>query len=175
MCCLFVSALHTGVQAQNKIGYISLQELIPNMPEYKEAETKLGEYGKALNQQLIEYRRSYETADSVYKMDSGKWNASVRELKKKDLNALALKAYNFQNEANQLLQNRENELITPIQQKAVNTTQAVAKENGYAYVLNKETLIAFPTADDMLPLVAKKLGLKIESPAAAAPPKPTGK
>lgn len=83
VCCLLVSAIHTNVQSQNKIGYISLQELIPNMPEYKEAETKLGEYGKALNQQLIEYRRSYEIADSVYKADSAKWNASVRELKKR--------------------------------------------------------------------------------------------
>lgn len=89
------------------------------------------------------------------------------------MNALALKAFNFQNEANQLLQNRENELIAPIQQKAVSTTQAVAKENGYAYVLSKELLISFPNSDDMLPLVAKKLGLKIET--STASPKPTGK
>jgi outer membrane protein len=174
MICLFVSAIGTGLQAQNKIGYISLQELIPAMPEYKKAETDLADYGKALNEQLMEYRRNFDVKDSTYKVDSPKWSISVREIKRQELNELAMKVYTFQQEANQKLQKKEQDLLAPIQQKAVNTTQAVAKENGYAYVLSKETLIAFPAGDDMLPLVAKKLGLKLETPTAAAP-KPTGK
>jgi len=38
--------------------------------------------------------------------------------------------------------------------------QAVAKENGYTYVLTKEALLVSPPAEDILPLVKKKLGLK---------------
>jgi outer membrane protein len=171
--CLFLSA--TGLQAQNKIGYISLQELIPAMPEYKKAETELADYGKALNELLVQYRNEYDTKDSIFKADSAKWSKAVRDVKRQELNDLAMKVYTFQQDASKKLQQKENDLITPIQQKAVTTTQAVAKEYGYTYVLSKETLIAFPTADDMLPLVAKKLGLKIDTPTAAAPPKPTGK
>lgn len=173
--CLFLSAIGTGLQAQNKIGYISLQELIPAMPEYKKAETELADYGKALNEQLIQYRREYDTKDSIFRADSAKWTPAVREVKRQELNELAMKVYTFQQDASKKLQQKENDLITPIQAKAVNTTQAVAKENGYAYVLSKESLIAFPAADDVLPLVAKKLGLKLETPTAATPPKPTGK
>ncbi len=176
LCCLFLSVIGTSTQAQNKIGYISLQELIPAMPEYKKAETDLADYGKALNEQLNEYRRNFDTKDSIYKADSAKWTPAMREIKRKELNELAMKVYNFQQEAQQLLQRKENELIVPIQQKAVQTTQAVAKENGYSYILSKDQLIHFPATDDVLPLVAKKLGLKLETPAAAAaPPKPTGK
>jgi outer membrane protein len=36
----------------------------------------------------------------------------------------------------------------------------VAKENGYNYVLAKEQLLVSPPADDLLPLVKKKLGIK---------------
>lgn len=174
MLCLLLSALGTGLQAQNKIGYISLQELIPAMPEYKKAEADLADYGKALNEQLAEYRRNFEIKDSVYKQDSSKMTAAMREIKRKELNELGLKAYTFQQEAQQMLQRKEQDLLAPIQDKAIATTQSVAKENGYAYVLSKEQLIAMPSGDDVLPLVAKKLGLKIETPPAAAP-KPTGK
>lgn len=171
--CLFLSAVGNELQAQNKIGYISLQELIPAMPEYKKAETDLADYGKALNEQLAEHRRTFDIKDSTYKADSAKMTLAQREVTRRTLNELAMKVYTFQQDANQMLQKREQELIAPIQTKAVQTTQAVAKENGYAYVLSKELLIAFPTSDDMLPLVAKKLGLKIETPTAAV--KPTGK
>jgi outer membrane protein len=174
--CLMIFVFGSDVQAQNKIGYISLQELIPAMPEYKQAETDLADYGKALNEQLNDYRKNFDTKDSIYKADSAKWTPAMREVRKKELNELAMKVYTFQQEAQQLLQKKENDLIVPIQQKAVQTTQAVAKENGYSYILSKDQLIHFPASDDVLPLVAKKLGLKLETPAAAAaPPKPTGK
>lgn len=174
--CLMIFAIGSDVQAQNKIGYISLQELIPAMPEYKKAETDLADYGKALNEQLNDYRKNFDIKDSIYKADSAKWTPAMREVKKRELNELAMKVYTFQQDAQQLLQKKENDLIVPIQQKAVQTTQAVAKENGYSYILSKEQLIHFPVSDDVLPLVAKKLGLNLDKPAAAvAPPKPTGK
>jgi outer membrane protein len=38
--------------------------------------------------------------------------------------------------------------------------QTVAKENGYTWVIAKDQLLVSPPADDILPLVKKKLGLK---------------
>ena len=38
--------------------------------------------------------------------------------------------------------------------------QQVAKENGYTYVFLKDALLVSPPAEDLLPLVKKKLGLK---------------
>jgi len=52
----------------------------------------------------------------------------------------------------------------------------VAKENGYAYVYTKEALLVAPTSDDLLPLVAKKLNLKLptgvtqQAPTTTKPP-----
>jgi outer membrane protein len=96
------------------------------------------------------------------------------EVKKKELDELYAKVNKFTQDANLLLQQKEQILLTPIQQKAVQTTQAVAKENGYTYVLSKEQLIAFPAGDDLLQLVAKKLNLKIETqkPAGNVPTAP---
>lgn len=164
---LFVA---TGANAQNKMGYISLQELVPHMPEYKKAEQDLVDYQKALAEQLQDYNAQYQYKDSVSKADSAKWSAAVREVKRKELNELGLKIMTFQQEAQQLLQRKEQELILPVQEKAVETIRVVAKENGYTYVFSKEGLLVSPPGDDLLQLVAKKMGLKIETPTAALNP-----
>jgi len=60
----------------------------------------------------------------------------------------------------QELQKKQEEYSTPIQKKALDAVQAVAKENGYTYVFVKEALLVSPPSDDLAPLVKKKLGLK---------------
>jgi outer membrane protein len=157
-------------QAQTKIGYISLQELIVAMPEYKKATADMDDYQKALQQQSLEYQQEVTKLDSIYKTDSTKWNAATKQIKRRQINEAYLKAANFGQEAERMMQNREQELLAPIQQKAVTTTRAVAKENGYLYILSKEQLISFPDGEDVLPLVAKKLNLTIGAPPAATPP-----
>lgn len=165
-----------NLQAQNKIGYISLQELITAMPEYKTASTQLQDYQKALIQQGNDHQLEFLRQDSIFKADSSKWNSSMKDIKRKGLNELYIKWTNFVNEeAQQMLNRREQELLAPIQQKAVTTSQAVAKENGYAYILPKEQLIAFPTADDILPLVFKKLSIAPAAATGTAAPKAGGK
>lgn len=166
------------VQAQSKIGYISLQELIVAMPEFKKANADMAEYQQALQQQANEYQEQYEILDSTFAKDSIKWTSAQKQIKRRQLNEAYLKAVNFsQTEAPKMMQAKEQELLAPIQQKAVTTTQAVAKENGITYVLSKEQLISFPSADDMLPLVAKKLNISLAKPDATPPattPKPAG-
>jgi outer membrane protein len=162
-----------NIQAQNKIGYVSLQELISVMPEYKKAAVDLQEYQKALVAQGNDYQMEFFRKDSIFKADSIKWTASMKDVKRKELNELYLKWTNFVNEEGQQMLNRhEQELLAPIQQKAVQTSQTVAKENGYAYILPKEQLISFPAADDILPLVLKKLNITPPAAAGATAPAP---
>lgn len=118
LCCLILSLFGSSTQAQNKIGYISLQELIPAMPEYKKAEADLADYNKALSDQLADYRKEYDTKDSTYKADSAKWSPAVREVKRQELVELARKLITFQQEAGERLQQKETELLIPIQQKS---------------------------------------------------------
>jgi len=169
---LLANAFQTN--AQNKIGYISLQELVTAMPEYKKAQGDMQEYQKALVQQGTDYQQAFIVKQKAFIDDSTKMTAAVKEVKRKELNEMYLKWTNFVNqEAQQMMNAHEQELLAPIQEKAVQTSQAVAKENGYAYILPKEQLIAFPAADDIIALVFKKLNItppsKDAAPAAPAP------
>jgi len=154
----------TSAFSQSKIGYISIQELMIVMPEYKKAEADLLDYQKALVDQGNELQKEFVKRDSLDKIESAKWTPAQREVKRKELEQMYRRVMGYNEEANQLFTQKEQTLILPIQRKAIKIVQEVGKENGYSYILNKEHLIAYPTADDLLPLVLKKLNLKVELP-----------
>ncbi|MBC7850212.1 MAG: OmpH family outer membrane protein [Chitinophagaceae bacterium] len=161
--CFFIIA-GNDLLAQTKIGHISIQDLVSAMPEFKKASTDLEELEKALIAQGDEYQTEYARQDSIYRTDSINWNSATKEVKRRELNTISLKVINFNQDAQQKLARREQELVAPIQEKALQTTRLVAKENGYSYILNKEQLLVSPTSDDVLPLVLKKLGITVPAP-----------
>ena len=82
---------------------------------------------------------------------------------------LLVELQGFEQSYQQQMQQKQEELMAPVAQKANQLISEVAKANGYAYVFRKEALIVSPEGDDILPLVKKKLG------ASAVVPKATGK
>ena len=92
--------------------------------------------------------------------DTLKYTKSQLALKKKNLQDLYQKLTNYKDEAALQFQRRQQELIEPIQQKAIKAIQDVAKENGYTCILAKEQVYAFPSSDDVLALTKRKLGIK---------------
>ncbi|WP_315815810.1 OmpH family outer membrane protein [Paraflavitalea speifideaquila] len=124
------------VSAQTKIGYISLQELIVAMPEFKKANADMADYQNALQQQANEYQESYQRLDSIFSADSAKWTSAQKQVKRRQLNEAYLKAANFsQQEAPKMLQQREQELLAPIQQKSsTNCSGGRQREWLYLYI-----------------------------------------
>jgi outer membrane protein len=147
--------------AQSKLGYISLTELIASMPETKKADSSLAEFSAALNGSFEDQKREFNEQDSILSSkDTLKYTKAQLELKRKSLAEMYLKLQGFQQQAGQQYQQKQQELIAPIQKKAIDATQTVAKENGYTYVFIKDALLVSPPAEDLLPLVKKKLGVK---------------
>ena len=158
---LMLAGNSTEAQGTGKIGYISLQELIPTMPEYKKADTALNDYQNALGQNFEDMKREYYEKDSsLNSKDTLKLTKAQLEIKRREVSELLVKLQGWQQQAQQLYQQKQQELIAPIQKRAVDAVNQVAKENGYTYVLTKEALLVSPPAEDILPLVKKKLGIR---------------
>jgi outer membrane protein len=151
----------TAVNAQNKMGYISVQELVQAMPEYRKADTTLAEYQNALNQQYAERVQDFNLRDSLLSSkDTAKYTRAQLEVKRNDLAKTYVELQQWNQRAQQMYQAKEEETMKPILDKARKAIQDVAKENGYAYVLPKEQLLVSPPGDDILALVKRKLNLK---------------
>jgi len=149
------------VNAQNKIGFISTQELISIMPEAHKADSNLQQYRGALYQNAQDKQEALETAIAKFNKDSATMSNSVKDVKRGELQKMLQDLQQEDQRIQQQLQQRQQELIGPINKKAFEAIQAVAKENGYAYIFEKEALLVAPPADDVLQLVAKKLNIKI--------------
>ncbi len=148
------------VSAQNKMGYINTDELISVMPEAAKADADLKEYQAGLAQQYQDIVADLNARDSAFVKDSVKLSASMKAIKRDELVKLYQRVQNYQQESQEQYQAKANEKISPIREKALNAIKAVAKENGYGYIFNEDNLLVMPPADNILPLVKAKLGIK---------------
>jgi outer membrane protein len=164
------------VKAQSKIGYISSQELVSVMPETKKADSALQDLRNALVQSATEKQNGFYAAVEKYNKDSATYTAAVKTVKRNELTKMGQELSGEEERIQQQLQQRQQELLGPINKKAYEAVQAIAKENGYGYVFEKEALLVAPPGDDILPLVAKKLNIKLPTAGGApAAPKPAAK
>ena len=166
-----VALMSFGANAQNKIGYISTDELIGVMPEAEKADAELKEYKASLAQQGQDMMKELTDKDSLFVRDSAKLSASMKEIKKNELVSLYQRAQNWNQQAQEMYQQEAQKKIAPLRAKALEAIRAVAKENAYSYILDSNSVIVGPPGDDVLALVKKKLAIK-EGPAATAPRKP---
>lgn len=165
---LFVSA---GSALAQKSGYIRVDAVVGLMPETAKLDSLLRKYqADSVNSQFQYLVQEYNRKDSMVNgKDSSKFTAAVKNQMRQELEGYAYQIQNWQQISQQLLQGKQQELLEPIYRKVDNAIQAVAKESGYAYVFNSEALLVMPPADDLLPLVAKKLNLKLPPATASAP------
>ncbi|MBC6491157.1 OmpH family outer membrane protein [Flavihumibacter stibioxidans] len=148
------------VKAQTKIGYISFNEVVAAMPDAKKADSALVQFRDALIQSAQEKENALNEGIQKFNADSAKMTTAVKEVKRKELQQKLTELQGEEQRIQQELQKKQEELSEPIQKKAMEAVQAVAKESGYTHVFPKEYLIVSPPGDDLLPLVKKKLGLK---------------
>jgi outer membrane protein len=169
---LVVAVMSLGIlsaSAQNKIGYISTDELIGVMPEAEKADAELKEYQASLAQQGQDLMKELGEKDSLFVRDSLKLSPSMKDIKRNELIALYQRVRSWDTQAQELYQQKAQEKIAPLRQKALEAIKAVAKENGYAYILDVNSVIVAPPSDDILNLVKKKLGIKETAPKPVAP------
>lgn len=157
-------AFSNNASAQTKIGYISTQDLISVMPETVKADSNLRQFNTALYNSAREKEESLNNAIEKFNKDSATYTAAVKEVKRADLQKAYQELTGEDQRIQSMLEQKRNELVAPIQKKALETIQAVAKENGYSHVFERDALLVAPPGDDILPLVAKKMNIKLPTP-----------
>jgi len=155
---LFIAT--TAAKAQMKIGHVNTAELLQSLPDAKKADSLLQQFQEVLKKNGEDYQQELESKAKKFNSDSTKMTAVIKESERKKLQDLYTRVVNYNQEAQQQLEARQQELLAPLQKKTLDIIQQVAKENGYTHVFNREALLVVPSSDDLLPLIKKKLGLK---------------
>ena len=143
----------TAASAQ-KFGRVDLAAIVPNMPEFKEAQTNLEAYGLDLQNQLEQIQVEFNQKYAEYEKNRATYTDTIRQMKESELQQLQQRFQEFQQIAQQDIQQKEAELMEPIYNKANEAVKAVAEAGGYVAI--------FSTAGDM----ATSAGLAYFDPAA---------
>ena len=165
LCCF---GLSFTTQAQ-KIGYISADEVIALMPEASKVDAQLNEYQQALYSQAQMKKEEFDQKVAKFYADSAKLSSSLKEVQRTELQKEVQELSGAEQKIQQQFDAKRQELSLPIQRKLQGAIQEVARENGYTYVFPREALLVMPPADDLGPLVKKKLGVK-DAPPRTTPP-----
>ena len=147
--------------AQNKFGYIDSQELLILMPERKAAETEVQNFAKSLEAQLASMTVEYQEEGQAQQANEATYTDLVKQDKIAEITGLEQRIQTFQQNAQQSLQAKEQELLEPILTKARNAIEDVAEEGDFTYIFDKSlgSILYAKESENVLPLVKKKLGL----------------
>ena len=158
---VLLSFLTLNSIAQNKFGYIDSQELLLLMPERKTAETAVQEFAKSLEAQLGSMTAEYQERVQEYQANEATYSDLVKQDKVAEITGLEQRIQTFQQNAQQSLQEKEQELLEPILSKARKAIEDVATEGGFTYIFDKSqgSILYAKESENVLPLVKRKLKL----------------
>ena len=106
------------VASAQKFGRVDLAAIVPNMPEFKEAQTNLEAYGLDLQNQLEQIQVEFNQKYAEYEKNRATYTDTIRQMKESELQQLQQRFQEFQQIAQQDIQQKEAELMEPIYNKA---------------------------------------------------------
>ncbi len=156
------AALQSSAQKAQKLGHINFAQLYELMPGQDSIRAEFTTFQEQLQSQFQAMQTEYENKLADYQANQATMSSIIKQTKEKEILDLQRRIQEFQQTAQEELQNKESELTAPVIEKARNAVKDVAKENGYTFIFNStEGLLLYSeTADDIMALVKKKLGLK---------------
>ncbi len=155
-----------NIHAQEaKFGHIDLQALIQVMPERATAEAEYAKQAKELEDQMGAMQQELENKYKEYVAKRDSLSEIVRTAKESDIQDLQQRIQNFTQLAQQQLQQKQNEMLRPIFDKAQKAVADVAKEKNLIFVFDVSgelgtVLYKSNESLDILPLAKTKLGIK---------------
>jgi outer membrane protein len=170
--CLAVLSLSlsvpTAVNAQHKIGYINMDDLIAVMPETRQARLALKAYADSLSSVEGGLQQDFVTKRDAFFQDSAGMDTTTKETHRRVLQKIIQQDQEFRGDAKAQLDSMQQALTVAVTARAQDAVAAAAKANGYTYVFRNVAgtdnqqpgfVLIGPKGDDLLPLVKKQLGL----------------
>lgn len=161
---LLLAVLPMGLMAQNqKIGHVNSQEIISLMPEVETIQKQLNDASKEWEEVLAKMQEELTTQIKDFQDKEATMSESIKQARMAELQDREQRIANTRQQAQLDLMKKQEELTAPMIEKVRKAINDVAAENNYAYILDmasQSIVYTGATANDITPLVKKKLNLK---------------
>ena len=146
-----------------KYAYLNSTQLLLDMPEVKAADSQLETYQKSLLAKGEEMLKTLEVNYNLYVEETQAGTLTGLQVQQKE-SALAQEQQNIQNyeqEVQQLIGQKREELYKPILDKLKNVVQQIGKEGGYTMIFDTSNggMVFADETQNVISLVKSKLGI----------------
>ena len=148
-------------QKNVKLGHINSSELMQIMPGRDSAQAAFQREVEDLQATLKTMQEELETRYNEYRAKESQMSDLIKQTKQRELQDMGARMEEFQKNAQQQLQDREQELLKPIIDRAKKAIEEVGKERGYTYIFDSSVgaLLYQQDSEDIMPFVKAKLKL----------------
>ena len=155
---LFVAA---SAFAQTKTGYVNTTELIQLLPAMDTVRTQLESAQKETYETYQAMIEEYQTKATTFQQKQASWGTAIRESKQKELTEIGNRIQEFEQSANQDLQQMQQALQAPIYQRVNEEIQKIAKVKNLAMVFDIASVLYIDPAQsiDLTPELRTILGI----------------
>lgn len=127
-------------QAQDmKIGFVEPQAVLDRMPEVRAVQQRLQNFVERKQNELATKERELQSELEMYQQRAGVISESARETQEQRLGQMQTELQQLQRTAPREIENRQNELMSPILNQLRSAIDTVASRKGLDYVLNRTT------------------------------------
>jgi len=171
---LLIAAPALGfAQKAYKFGHVDKREIMQVLPDRDSAIVKLQKFEKELQASLLTAQEEYQAKYQKYLEERDKLDPLIKQTKEKELQGMNQNIQQYSENAQQLDQQKQNELMQPIIEKIQKAINDVGKEGGFTYIFDLSVnAVAYFSSDsqDVTELVKQKLNIKAPAakPAAGA-------
>ena len=146
-------------KAQSKVAHINIQELISLMPEAKVMNATLEKLDKTNKDDLKAAVTALQAKYNKYQTEAPNQTEEENQRRELDVQQSQKKIQLSEQAAQQDLSKKNQELIQPIIEKADAAVKAVAKAQGFDYVLDSSVLLV-ANGTNLLAAVKANLGIQ---------------
>jgi len=148
-----------SVQAQSKVGHISIDLLISLMPETKVMTADLEKLSKTYETEIKAENDKLQAKLKKYDAEAASQTDEVNQQRQVEVQQDNQRLQQSAQIAQQDIQTKRDEKLKPIIEKARTAIQEVADADGFTYVLEASSIIV-ANGTDLLPAVKAKLGIQ---------------
>jgi outer membrane protein len=137
--CLFLFVVTATAFGQLKVGYMSTQEVLSQMPQRDSVEQELTSYIETKQQELEERVSAFQ--DSVAAYQQIRSSISQQQIKQEEqkLADMEMDLQQFRITTRAQIQQKRASLLQPLYNKMDEAMAAIAEENGLDFILNEST------------------------------------
>jgi len=146
--------------AQSKVAHIDVQKLITDMPEVIAAQKELEKLQKTYTNDIQNTIKELQVKQQTYSADAANQTEITNQARAEELQSMQQNIQKFEKTAGEDLQKKQQNMMTPLIEKARAAIEKVAAAQGFDYVLDSTPggFVIMAKGKDLIEDVKKELG-----------------